>query len=337
MAKTRVLVTGAAGAIGREVVAELGRRVERFDVRALALPKRAARARLRPFEGCAELLWGDVRDPVVAARAVEDVDAILHLAAVIPPRADRHPRRATTVNVAGTAAVLGAAQATGRPIHFVYTSSVSVYGDRLADPWIGVGDPLRPSPHDHYAVTKVQAEELVRASGLPWTVLRLSAVLSPDMHVDPLMFHMPLDTPFEIVTSRDCAYALVETIGAEALHGRVFNVGGGPRCRTTYRECLDRVLAIAGLGEGFFPPEAFARGNFHCGYFRDSDELQGHLGFQRDGLEDYYDLVAAHTHPLQRSLAAAARPLIRWFLLETSEPYRARRLSDPLRMERFRL
>ena len=332
---TRVLVTGAAGAVGEEALAELLRRPERYEAVALDLPQWDVRRRLLPHRRDARIILGDLRDPEVVDRAVAGVDAVLHTAAVIPPRADRDPALATAVNVQGTRCLLEALERLGRPVRLIYTSSISVYGDRLATPWINVDDALRPSPHDHYAETKIQAEALIRASSLPWTILRLTGVLSHRIGIDPLMFHMPLETAFESVTARDTGYALVQALEVDGLTGRTFNLGGGARFRAPYREYLDRHLTIMGLGAGFLPDTAFAEGNFHCGYFRDSHELEALLGFQRDGIDDWFRSVRARVNPVVPLLARATRPLVRRVLLRQSEPLAARRAADRAQLERF--
>jgi nucleoside-diphosphate-sugar epimerase len=269
------------------------------------------------------------------ARVVDDVDAVIHLAALIPPRADHHPARAWAVNVGGTGNLLRALDLSRRRVRLIHTSSISVYGDRRSDPWIKVSDPLRPSPHDYYAETKIKGEELVRTSRTDWTVFRLTGVMSHRIGLDPLMFHMPLETPFEMITARDCAYALVQALDVLETHGQIYNLAGGPRCRSTFREYLDRHLSVMGLGEHFLPDDAFAEGNFHCAYYQDSDEPERLLGFQRDGLDEWFEQVRGHTHPLIPMLARASRPLARQLLLALSEPLRARRSRDHELAQRF--
>jgi nucleoside-diphosphate-sugar epimerase len=331
----RVLLTGPAGNVGEEALAELLRRRERYEIRAFDLPNRRVRRRLRPFRGEIDVVFGDLRNRDDVARAVEGVDAVVHLAAVIPPQADREHEEARSTNVDGTRNLLDALEEQGRSVPFIHASSISLYGDRLAEPWIGVGDAVKPNPHDCYAETKLEGEKLVQASTMAWSIFRLTGVMSMRVGLDPLMFHMPLATSFEIVTARDCGYAFVQALEVEKLAGRIFNLAGGPRCRTTFADYLDRHLSIMGFGAGFLPPEAFAEGNFHCGFYRDSDELQELLGFQRDGLDEWFQHVRDHTHPAIPVLARASRPLARLFLLSLSEPLAARKRGDREELRRF--
>jgi len=334
MAK-RILVTGAAGMVGEETVAELVRRGDRYEVVAFDLPLGHVKRRLRKFGDAVTVHLGDLRRPQDLDRALEGVDMVIHLAALIPPRADEETEAAESTNATGTQLLVDAMQRMPEPPGLLHMSSVSVYGDRLDSHWIKVGDPIAPSPHDHYAVTKIAGEESVQSSDLAWTIFRLTGVMSHRVKMSPLMFHMPLDTRMEIITARDAGYALAQALERDDLRGRIFNLGGGPRARCTYREPLDRHLTIMGLGEGFIPEEAFAAGNFHCGYYRDSEELNDLLGHHRDGLDEWFQQVQDHVNPLVAMLAAAFRPVARWYLMSRSEPLAARRSGKPEELERF--
>lgn len=332
---TRVLVTGAAGVVGEETVAELVRRGDRYRVVALDRPRRHTRRRLRPYRHKIDIVLGDLCDPQIVARTLDGVDAVIHLASLIPPQADRMPEEASSVNLGGTETLIEAMERTLRPIRLLYVSSIAVYGDRLAQPWIEVGDPVRPSPNDHYGKTKVQAEEAVQRSNLPWTIFRLTGVMSHRLQMSPLMFHMPLQTKMEIITASDTGYALAQALEVGGMDDRIFNLGGGPRCRATFREVLDRYFCIMGLGPAFCPDEAFAEGNFHCGYYRDSQQLEQLLGFQREGLDEWFQQVQERLKPIVPLLAKAMKPLARWYLLSQSEPLAARRRGQHTLLERF--
>jgi hypothetical protein len=138
--------------------------------------------------------------------------------------------------------------------------------------------------------------------------------------MDPLMFHMPLDTHIEICDTKDVGLALVNAIECEEVWGETFNIAGGKECRTTYREYLNDMMELFGLGRNFLPEEGFAEKDFHCGYMNTS-KSQTILNYQRHTLEDYYNEVKKKIGPKKHFM-----PVIRWIirlnLLKRSERYR---------------
>src|SRR5690554_4705470 len=223
----------------------------------------------------------------------KNVDFIIHLAAIIPPLADEKPELAFQVNVEGTKNLISVLEEHAKNAFFLYASSVSVYGDRLENPMIKVGDPLQPSVGDEYAKTKILAENALQNSQLDWSIFRLSAIMGADNHkISGLMFHMPLATSMEITTPRDTPRAFVNAVGKrEELSKQIFNLGGGEECRISYHDFLSRSFEIFGLGELDFPKNAFANHNFHCGYYADGDDLEEILQFRRDNIESYFKEV----------------------------------------------
>jgi nucleoside-diphosphate-sugar epimerase len=334
--KKIVLLTGAAGAVGLETLKELIRRKDQYTIRVVEVRNKRTERVLRPFYKDAEICWVDLTESAAVEACVKDVDRVIHLAAIIPPLADRQPALAEHVNVQGTQNLIEALQQSAPEAFLLYSSSVSVYGDRVKNPWIKVTDLLRPSEGDYYAVTKIKAEQLIQRSGLRWSIFRLTGIFNPQQKLDPLFFHMPLDTCIEMATTRDTGYALVQALEHSAeLQGRTFNLGGGEKCRVIYRDLLAGCFAAAGLGSTDFPPEAFADHNFHCGYFLDSAELEQVLHFQRDSFDDYVSSYAQHVPPLQRWITPVLRPAIKRYLLRQSDPYQALRRHDRKLMQRF--
>jgi nucleoside-diphosphate-sugar epimerase len=328
----RVLVTGAFGNVGRSTVeaclAEgdevtiLEADMKRTRAAAKALARSWAMRGQRP-----RIELGDIRNPEFCRRLVPGQDAILHLAALIPPAADRYPERAWEINVGGTAnliaACAGVAAGGSPPPRFVYASSIATYGDRVENYWIHTGDPLAPCPGDEYAKTKIEAEALLRSSGLPFVILRLAAIMSrKKLDPDPLLFSMPLRTKLEICLTEDTGRAFAQAARRDGVVGETFNIGGGASCRTDYGSFLDKMFSLIGLG-GIqrFPESAFANEGFHCGWYADSDEAQSRLGFRRKGLEDFYAEVAQEMRRI-KPLAAMVAPLIRARMLAASPFYR---------------
>jgi nucleoside-diphosphate-sugar epimerase len=315
----KVLVTGAFGNVGRSSLAALLSRGD--EIRILEAPTPRNRRLAKRFgKGC-ELLFGDIRDPATVRAAVRGVDAVCHLAALIPPAADRDARLARSINVGGTAALIDAAKAEARAPRLVLASSIAVYGDRLRDFWIRTGDPLEPNADDAYGASKVEAERLLRESGLPFVILRLSYIVwKKKLACDPIMFRMPPQTKIEVCHTEDTGRAFAAAIHEEKAAGRTFDIGGGPSCRTTYRDYLDRMFALFGLRDSRrLPDSAFASCGFHCGWYADSEEAEALLGFRKKDIEDYYAEVKGETGA-KRFFASLVRPLV-LAGLRASSPY----------------
>jgi UDP-glucose 4-epimerase len=316
-----VVVTGAFGNVGTSTVAALqsrGHSVVAFDLP--TLPHRAAAARLRRHG--VETVWGDVTDPAAVAAAVDRAEAVVHLAALIPPLSDRQPELAWRVNVEGTRTIAEAAARSPRRPRLIYASSLSVYGrtQHLPPPRL-VTDPTNPI--DRYGHTKAVAEEIVRGSGTDWVILRLAAVLPLQLPllIDPLMFEVPLTDRVEFVHTRDVGHAAAVACELSGLAGVTLHVGGGPGCQLWQREIIGRALHVLGVGR--LPDAAFNTTPFHCDWL-DTRESQRLLGFQQRTFDDYLaDL--RRRYQWRRPLARAVAPLIRAAMLRKSPYWRIRR------------
>jgi UDP-glucose 4-epimerase len=169
MEPVRVLVTGAAGYLGRVVVQELlaaGHEV-------VALVRRAP----PDFSPAVELWQGDLLDPGSLRAAAREVTAVCHLAALVQVReAMRDPLRYYRVNVGGTINLLEAlADVAGAgTARVVLASTGAVYGGSPARP---ISETTAPEPGNPYAATKLAAEDVLRwqsATGaITATVLRI--------------------------------------------------------------------------------------------------------------------------------------------------------------------
>lgn len=325
----QILLTGAFGNVGLSTLDELLSRGYFVRVFELNTPKNRGLA--KDYEGQIEMIWGDLRDFTQVEKAIRDVDIILHIGAIIPPLADKLPELAEAVNVGGTKNILQAMAQQPVPPKIVYTSSISVYGDRRQNPLIKTDDLLKPSTHDLYGQQKLKAERLVRHSGLNWSVFRLTYITSMDkLDLDPLMFEMPLETCIEICDTKDVGLALTNAVESEDIWGEVLNIAGGEACRTTFGEYLIKMLDIFGLGYDRFPANAFSDEEFHCG-FLDTQKSQELLHFQRQTLKEYYNEVAKKAKPT-RWLAKLFQPIVRAVIVGRSPYYKVKRTKFPVRI-----
>ena len=172
-----MLVTGGAGFIGSHLVETLVKQGQR--VRVLDNLSTGKKQNLAGVLGELELFVGDVRDRQAVDRAVEGVDVVVHLAALIDVHESvAKPLLYHEVNCTGTLNLLEVAK--GRVGKLIYASTAAVYGNPFKLP-IGEDHPLNPvSP---YAASKLSAENYclayLHSYDLKVTVLRLFNVYGP--------------------------------------------------------------------------------------------------------------------------------------------------------------
>lgn len=332
----KVLLSGAFGNVGTSALEELlkrGHQVRCFDLKTKANEKTA-----RKYGSQIETVWGDLRRLEDVAAAVGDHDVVVHLAFIIPKmsatgiESEACPDWAREVNVGGTRHLLDALQALPKPPKFIFTSTYHVYG-RTQDqpPPRTVSDPINPV--EHYSRHKVTCERMVKASGLDWAILRLSATLPLAIRLDPAMFDVPLDNRMEFTHTRDVGVAIANGVSSEEIWGKILLIGGGPRCQYTYREIVGRILEA--MDVGMLPEEAFGSTPF-CTDWVDTAESQRLLDYQRRDLGDYVREMV----PLlgfRRHLIRLFRPIVRWWLLRKSPYFGRSRLRSPKRVSAARL
>ncbi len=215
-----VLVTGGAGFIGSHLVEALLARGIPVRVLDNLEPQVHGPGTTSPqwLPAQVEFLHGSVNDPILVDRALSEVQAVVHLAAVVGVGQSMYEiRRYTEANVQGTAVLLDRMVNGGHKVsRLVVASSMSIYGEgRYACSGCGpIAPPLRPlaqlqardwelhcptcgamtewavtdegkpvMPTSVYAVTKRDQEELClcvgRAYGIPTAALRLFNVYGP--------------------------------------------------------------------------------------------------------------------------------------------------------------
>jgi D-erythronate 2-dehydrogenase len=158
-----ILITGAAGMIGRKLTARLagagslnGRSIEKLTLVDVSAPQRP-----RNFAGAVEARAADIADPAAAVAAITGrPDVIFHLAAVVSGEAELDFEKGMRVNLDGSRALLEAIRTAGggyRP-RLVFTSSIAVFGAPFPE---AIADDFHTTPLTSYGAQKAIAELLL--------------------------------------------------------------------------------------------------------------------------------------------------------------------------------
>ncbi len=334
--KKQILLTGATGTVGKEALKQLCSHPA-YEISVMCRASSKNKKILHPYLNQIKLIHIDLSDQKEMEKLEGSFDTVIHLAAIIPPLADEMPALTHKVNFEGTKNLIERLESTSPNCFFMFSSSIAVYGDRLLTPDISVNDTLPKHEEDAYAQSKIDTEPIIMNSKLDWTIFRLTAIMGVKNHkMTGLMFHMPLATPIEIAMPEDTARAFTNGVEKRAeLKNKVFNLAGGPSCRTTYEEFLGINFRINGLGAVDFPAKTFAEKNFHCGNYIDGDDLENITHFRKHSLEDYTRLNEEAISGIQKFFASILKRPIKYFMRRQSLPLKAYKNKDKALMERF--
>lgn len=237
----RVLVTGGTGVIGEGLLPALVRagHTVRLLSRGAADDSERWPAEVEPFAA-------DVTDPSSLRGAADTCGAVVHVTGIV----DESPPALTyeRVNVAGTRNVLAEAARAGLK-RFVYVSSLGAERGR-----------------SQYHRSKFKAEELVRASGFDWLILRPGNVYGPGDEVISTLLKLvralpvvPVidagNQPFQPVWYEDLGQAIVRALETPALKRETLELAGEET--TTTSDLIERLSAITGRTVARVPVPSF--------------------------------------------------------------------------------
>ena len=285
----KILITGGAGGLGKYFTRMFVK--DGWSVRVFDLPTPANKQTFPKPENNIEPFWGDITNKENVFDAVKGMDAVLHMAALIVPATENNPQLAHNVNVGGTQLVTQAAQQESEkradPLRLMFSSSVTVYGvTNHETPPITKDHPLNPV--DNYNGTKILAEEIIRNSGLPWTIFRFAATLYLKIRKGDFgqMRMIPPDNRIEIAHLFDVADGIINSLKTDEAKHKIFVMGGGKDCQLLYRDQIKMMFKLLGFPDPDW--KKFTDKPFYLDWY-DTTEEQRILKFQKRKYADYLE------------------------------------------------
>jgi len=159
----RILVTGVAGYIGSVLAKQL---LERgYFVRGVDILNFGGESLLGFYNHPNfEFLRGDIRKKDILKRATENIDAVIHLAAIVgDPACAKYPEIARETNWEASRVLYDFCGSSSKVRRFIFASTCSNYGRTENDEWVDEQSPL--APISLYAMLKVQFERYILQDG----------------------------------------------------------------------------------------------------------------------------------------------------------------------------
>ena len=245
--RMKVLVTGATGFVGREVVRRLHE--AGHSIRILAHSRKSPRAQEAVTRYGAEVHAGDVRDAASLGGAAHGMEAVIHLVGIISEVGESTFEK---VHARGTDNIVTAARQAGAR-RFVHMSALGT----------------RPNAASRYHQTKWAAEQFVRQSGLDFTIFRPSLIYGPQDQFINLFARMIRCSPvvplmgspqarFQPLPVEAVAAAFVKSLGEPKSIGQSYDLCGPEAL--TLSEIVDQIMSVLGRKRLKMPvPPSLAR------------------------------------------------------------------------------
>jgi UDP-glucose 4-epimerase len=273
-----ILVTGGAGRLGYWTASQLTE--AGYSVKAFDLPH-VNWSHIEPLTRTT-IFRGDITDPESVEKACRGAEAVVHLAAVLPPVSEASRELTQRVNVQGTLNVL---EASPPEIPIVFVSSIATYGVTHSEtPPIEETHPQQA--HDNYSESKIMAEEAVKESGHPYSILRLAPISVADVLELPDEVAYRADQRVEFILVGDAAQAIVGCLD-EGPGERVYNVAGGPSWQMRGEEYLTRFYGALGVEVEPVYPQSYTAVDWY------DTSRSRHLGYQRTSFNTFEERLVA--------------------------------------------
>jgi NADH dehydrogenase len=226
-----ILVTGGTGFVGSNLI----RRLRKEDIAVRTLARNAVKAQALKDIGV-DVVEGSLADTTALEHAVEGCVRVVHLVGII-----QETRGATfhDVHVEGTRNVLAAAKKAGVR-HFFHQSALGT----------------RAGAKSAYHRTKWEAEELVRASAIPFTILRSSLIYGPGdqftMRLSELIRRSPVlpvigsgNSRIQPIFIDDLVACIAKAVTSDSFFNEMYEVGGPDQL--TYEEVTEAIADALGV------------------------------------------------------------------------------------------
>ena len=280
----KVLVTGAAGSIGLNVIKYLLSE-GKYEITALDLKNKKSTKNLKKYQNRINVIYGDVNDEVLMHSLAKEHDYIIYLASVLPPLSDFNKNIGWLIEYDALSYIIDVINKENKDCHLIYASSTSIYDNTLS---ASVKETIKESELSNFSYVKYNCEKLITSKLKNYTILRVPFVLNT-IKDESFIYNVKKNLVVEVTTNIDAAYAFVKVIDhVKEVNKKTYNVGMGEEGRVVYNEILKNILNYYGLSMRYILSRIFLGKTYKSPILTDSDDLDNIIHYRHDSLYNYY-------------------------------------------------
>lgn len=293
----KVLVTGAAGTIGLQVIKYLLSE-GKYEIAALDLKNSSTKEKLKKYRKRINIIYGDACDRVLIEALVKDFDVIIHLAGVMPPLADYKKGLTEEIDYKSTQNIVRAINYYNPKCHLFFASTTLVYKNKTK---ASLKTKINLDSYDYYALAKKKCEDLIIAKLKNYTIYRLPLVLS--LMKESLMLNGKKNEKIDWLSKEDVAYYFVKGIDfKEDLNKKIFNLGAP--VPVLYQDLLTNILKEYGWCWKYFWQRGFTT-KITYPVCDDKMDLSKIINYEARPISDYYQSLkkAGKKRPISKFIS----------------------------------
>ena len=277
----KVLITGAAGKIGLNVIKYLLSE-GKYEITAVDLPNKYAQSRLKKYRKRIKVIYGDILDGNIVYELVKDQDYIINLATCLPPLANLNKKITDVTEINGTENLIKAINYYNKNCMLIYTSTTDIYNTNKPS---SIKNSISKSSDHYFIEAKKAAENLIIKKLNNYTILRLSLVIG-DLNNSKIIYTIPKHEMVEFISAEDAAYAICSCLNKSSkVNKSILNIGGGDTCTALYEDVLTMILKYHGITLSYLINRLLLPKDYHSPVLLDSDYSNSILKYQNDSFE----------------------------------------------------
>ena len=278
----RVLVTGASGMVGMQVLKYLLSE-GKYEITALDLKNKYTIKTLKKYKKRINIIYGDITDNILMDALVKDQDIVIHLAAIPISLANINNNLAMDIEYKGCENIIRSICYYNPHCHLFYASSTSLYKLKELS---NINSKINLNEDDYYLKVKLLIEKLIKDKLDNYTIYRLPIILG-DLRNDKFIWNGILDQNINYITKEDAAYSFVRGINyLDKINKNTYNVID--EGNILYKDLINNILNIYGYNLDYIFSKLFLEKNYYSPMVSDGDILQNIIDYQNNTLNDYY-------------------------------------------------
>lgn len=291
----RVLVTGAAGTLGLQVIKYLLSE-GKYEITGIDLKTKYNIKRLRGYKKRINIIYGDLNDESLINTLVKDHDYVIYLSGISPVYVN-YKNELGKYDYETVTNLVNAIKSKNPKCFLLYASTMSIYGN--SNNIVSVNTKANISKFDNYSKYKLMAEKEI-SKLKNYSIYRLPYILV-DPKVKSNFYAIKSNSKIETIGVLDAAYAFVLGISnTDKINKKIFNVTGGEEFRMTYSNYLYKVFKKYGLSMKYVLDLLFSEKVFNASYCKDGNDLEELIHYRHRSLNHYYNSLEKYNRDVKR-------------------------------------